>query len=527
MNVQSISIDRTVSLALPGWFVWMLVMALSFICPPLARGATFNCASGDTACLIDAVSQSNVTVENDEIILEPGTYRLTEIYETHPRYGASGLPVIKGELLIQSSNAMIIRWSLAAFRIMTVDEEGSLTIEGLTISGGIANEDGGGEPLGGGIGSWGEPTIIRNSIISGNHAYEGGGIWAECGLVVSGSTIRGNNSLDYGGGLSHFCGPDGEAVIFNSTIDMNTARSAGGVYTTGISVLIDSTVSSNFATYGSGGIDSYAMRAVNATITENIGGIAGGFLHSGCNAFICDSVIVNTILAHNHGSEFDDCASSGEGTLVSEGHNIIGKPEGCDVALQPSDIVGDPGLGSFTDNLAPGNGHYPLRSDSQAVDAGDDNRCSPIDQIGQTRYDGNGDGNVVCDIGAVEYPGEYELVAIDFKPGNDRNVINPRAQGRFWLAILSDANFDALATDPSTVELGPGSAAPDRYYARDVNRDRVIDLMLRFRTPAVGIACGDSSLDINGQTYAGDEIRGMDTIQTTGCKARGKTNSGR
>jgi hypothetical protein len=96
-------------------------------------------------------------------------------------------------------------------------------------------------------------------------------------------------------------------------------------------------------------------------------------------------------------------------------------------------------------------------------------------------------------------------------------VINPRHRGRFWLAILSGENVDALQVDPRSVTLGAGEAAPDRYRVRDVNRDRAADLLLRFRTPAVGIACGDTMLELVGKTYAGDHIYGADAIRTIGC----------
>jgi hypothetical protein len=113
-------------------------------------------------------------------------------------------------------------------------------------------------------------------------------------------------------------------------------------------------------------------------------------------------------------------------------------------------------------------------------------------------------------------------VAIDIKPGNRRNVMNPRSRGRFWLAILSDAEFDALQVDPATVALGAGEASPDRYRVKRVNRDRLPDLMLRFRTPEVGLQCGDTEVDLSGEIYAGDSVIGLDKVKTVGCKKKPK-----
>src|SRR5215211_5918918 len=65
--------------------------------------------------------------------------------------------------------------------------------------------------------------------------------------------------------------------------------------------------------------------------------------------------LTNTILAHNRGGRCD-CV----GPVISLGNNLIGDPTGCTIILQPTDLTGDPGLGDFTDNGTPGNGHFPL-----------------------------------------------------------------------------------------------------------------------------------------------------------------------
>ena len=92
------------------------------------------------------------------------------------------------------------------------------------------------------------------------------------------------------------------------------------------------------------------------------------------------------------GSLSQDC----RGPVTSLGHNLIGNPAGCGIVLQPSDLTGDPGLGAFTDNGLPGNGHFPLLPTSPAVDAGDDAVCPRTDQIGEKRKG-------PCDIGAIGF----------------------------------------------------------------------------------------------------------------------------
>ena len=63
-------------------------------------------------------------------------------------------------------------------------------------------------------------------------------------------------------------------------------------------------------------------------------------------------------------------------------------------------------LGSFIYSDTPGGGYFPLLATSTAIDAGNDFACTPFDQIGNPRVDGDDNGSVVCDIGAVEYQNE-------------------------------------------------------------------------------------------------------------------------
>jgi hypothetical protein len=118
----------------------------------------------------------------------------------------------------------------------------------------------------------------------------------------------------------------------------------------------------------------------------------------------------------------------------------------------------------------------------------------------------------------IEENGDAQQVAIDFKTENKRNVINPRSMGRVWVAILSDSEFDAQQVDPMTVALGAGGAVPDKYVSKYSNRDGMLDLVLRFKTPEIGLQCGDTDVTLTGETYAGEDIIGTDRVVTVGCK---------
>jgi hypothetical protein len=114
---------------------------------------------------------------------------------------------------------------------------------------------------------------------------------------------------------------------------------------------------------------------------------------------------------------------------------------------------------------------------------------------------------------------------IDVKPGNKHNIINPRAKGGIWVANLSDTEPDS-PFDPSsqvdipTVEFGPDGAKVNRYKVKDINKDGIGDLLLRFKIPATGLACGDTEATLTGETFDSQSITGTDTIKTVGCKPK-------
>ena len=51
------------------------------------------------------------------------------------------------------------------------------------------------------------------------------------------------------------------------------------------------------------------------------------------------------------------------------------------------------------------------------------------------------------------------LVAIDIRPGSERNPVNPKSNGVLPVAIFSSETFDATQVDPSTVFLAGAPVA--------------------------------------------------------------------
>jgi hypothetical protein len=109
---------------------------------------------------------------------------------------------------------------------------------------------------------------------------------------------------------------------------------------------------------------------------------------------------------------------------------------------------------------------------------------------------------------------------IDIKPNICPNSINPKSKQVIALAILTTDTFDATTVDPLTVKFGPNGAteAHGKGHIKDVDGDSDLDLVLHFKVQDTGIACGDTSASLTGETFSGEPIEGSDSINTVGCK---------
>jgi len=87
------------------------------------------------------------------------------------------------------------------------------------------------------------------------------------------------------------------------------------------------------------------------------------------------------------------------GGVVTDGGGNLQFPDSDCGATIP---VGNPVLGSLAGNGGPT--QTMSISGAPAIDAAVAANCPPTDQRGSLRSDGNGDGIVVCDIGAFEAP---------------------------------------------------------------------------------------------------------------------------
>lgn len=116
---------------------------------------------------------------------------------------------------------------------------------------------------------------------------------------------------------------------------------------------------------------------------------------------------------------------------------------------------------------------------------------------------------------------------IDLNPDAAANRVNPRGPGEIAVALLGSQALRVAEVDLATLRLGPDNAGPihdlsDAFtrgdHLRDVNLDGYPDLLLHFRLPETGIACGDETVTLAGSTLEGFPIRGTDSVTTIGCR---------
>lgn len=271
-----------------------------------------------------------------------------------------------------------------------------VTIDALTIANGNAGTDNGG----GILVNTGSTLKLTNSTLSDNTAERGGAIAIFGTTTITNSTIDSNEALVGGGGIYNF---SDTLTLINSTVSNNLANANGGGLTnTFIANIINSTISGNQANASGGGItNSATLNLTNSTIANNTAdadndgsGDGGGVFKFGGFA-----TVANTIIATNRdlGGESPDVF----GSIIGNANNLLGTLEGASGTIGTgSDLVNvDPGLAPLANNGGPTQTHA-LLSSSAAINAGN-NALIPsgvtTDQRGEDRIKFG-----TVDIGAFE-----------------------------------------------------------------------------------------------------------------------------
>ena len=302
-------------------------------------------------------------------------------------------PSLKGQTISLTSAGLLINKSITisgpgpnllavsraqnapAFRIFNLMPGRSVTIQGLTISNGLAPEFG----CGGGILDEGSSLSLINCTVSGNSTDgTGGGICADANatLTIDSSTLSGNYAGDYGGGIAN----SGTLTINNSTLNGNRGEFAAGAILNGFNgdaslTVSNSTLSGNTTQLHGGGIFTEGQSAIgNSTLSDNSGMTAGAIYNR-----LATLDIESTIL--NRGELGPNILN--DGTVTSHGYNLS-SDDGSGYLIGPGDQINtNPLLGPLQNNGGPTFTHQLLPG-SPAIDAGDPNFTPPpfFDQRG-------------------------------------------------------------------------------------------------------------------------------------------------
>ena len=264
-------------LAAAGGVLSVVVAGSAAVSTPALAAAT----SCTTAALISAITSANST--NGTVTLTSGcTYTLTAINNTTDG-GGVGLPVITGKVTIQGSGAAITRSAASGtptFRIFDVASAGSLTLNSVTISNGLAN----------------------------NGQQGGGGIMSHGTLTITGSTFTGNSAPATTGTSGGAINNSGTLNLSTSTFTGNTAQEGGAVFNQKTATITNGTFTSNTATiYGGGALLNAAgtMTVTGSTFTGNAGP-GGGAIDNDTTLNISDSTFTGNTGGSNGGGAIDN-----------------------------------------------------------------------------------------------------------------------------------------------------------------------------------------------------------------------------
>ena len=293
--------------------------------------------------------------------------------------------------------------------VLSVDDVGTPTLDIERTS--VTNNNG---VFGGGIVTNDTDLVINDSTISDNHVFSSTG-FAFCGGLgvtrgvaeINRSTISDNSAESladlsgFGGGV---CLSDNTTTISNSTISGNQALGANtaGSATTGRGGGI-------IALGGAWGVPPSVDTLViveDSTICDNTAETYGGGISANRYAgdMAVEIVLRNTIVAENleqGAAVLGNCVEASPAVINSSDFNLADDIT-CNLIGTDDLVVADVMLAPLADNGGPTLTHMP-ETGSPAIDTGDDALCPLIDQHGNIRpWDGDDDGQVHCDRGAVE-----------------------------------------------------------------------------------------------------------------------------
>jgi len=469
---------------------------------PVSKTAdTFDGTCDADCSLRDAILAANTAAGDDEIVLGAGTFQLTRdagdgapfglVTLTDANGGAADRLTIRGA----GASATVIEQTVlpgGVLEVLNLLEE--VTIEDLTLSGGLGEAgaclltsaptvvDGvtftncRGDGEGGAILNY-APLTVRNSLFFENNTSDDGGALRAYGpATITDTTFRDNSSFDSGGAIvatealtlervtfdgNRAAGNGGALRLFAPATVTNctfSGNQAGALFPAG------GQVAPSAAFVGAGGAVHAAapVRLVHSTLTANSASDAGGGVFNAVRALMVMGgepgptavELAATIVAANTP---DDCADDPFGTpptaQASDGY-VLDSDGSCVRGATGDVTAADPGLAALAHNGGATETHA-LEPGSPAIDAAGDACVASVDQRGVARpQDGDGNGSVLCDIGAYEAGGSATTTTTT--PGGSTTTTTTLPGGcagdQGFASIL--CRLDALREATAAAELG-------------------------------------------------------------------------
>jgi large repetitive protein len=292
---------------------------------------------------------------------------------------------------------------------------GTVTVSGLTITGGSS-------PEGGGLFAYDATTTVTDDIFSDDHAStsSGGALFGHRGTVtMTDDTFSGDTASSTGGAVTE---ATGTATMTDDTFSGDRAGTTGGAVTNaaGIATMSDDTFSNDTATHGSGVYNDNG----NVTMTDDTfsddrsttgaGGVGGGIFNIGTAAMTDDTfwndgltiggAIYNEGTATVNASILDasSCISAGTGKAISGTYDIATTTTCAHLGKKIT-----PDTLDLTTTLKPNTSTGPetlaLGPTSPAIDEVPQKACTTkTDERGKTRPGDKAREQRRCDAGAYE-----------------------------------------------------------------------------------------------------------------------------
>ena len=370
----------------------------------VTKTADTNDGSCNADCsLREAIIAANAAGGTNTIDLPAGTYTLTLAGGDEDASATGDLDITHGSLTISGhgSDTTIIDGGGIDRVFQIIGSSTHVTIHDVTIrNGNLPTGKSGGGILNNGVLTLNSVIVSGNTVNGTASTDVGGGIDNGSGpgigtLTITNSMISGNRA-DRGGGLFHT--GSGTLTITDSTISGNTARAGGAMVSFGPALIVNSTISGNTGSSNNGGIinDNAILTLINVTISGNSS--RPGFGDGIFNTDNSSAALTNVTIIGNAGTGIDNGetavvtlrntiiagnAESCNGTIVSAGHNLS-SDSSCNFTGTGDLNNADPRLGPLAFNGGPTLTHA-LLSGSPAIDAADPAQFPSTDQRGVSR----------------------------------------------------------------------------------------------------------------------------------------------